>query len=85
MEACDAGDQHLPVADVGVTGISFSLRGGTTWDQPTYTGNSARHCLGPAACVVDPNGPIGTLPGCAELNLVSDGDPSLVLRTSAVK
>jgi hypothetical protein len=80
MEACNAGDPTTcPFTDdVGVSGISFSLNGGSTWDQPTYTGNSARHCLGPAACVVDPNGPIGTLPGYAELNLVSDGDPSLV-------
>jgi len=80
MEACNAGDPTTCpfTEDVGVSGISFSLNGGSTWDQPTYTGNSARHCLGPAACVVDPDGPIGTLPGYAELNLVSDGDPSLV-------
>lgn len=80
MEACNAGDPTTCpfTADVGVSGISFSLDGGQTWQQPTYTGNSARHCLGPDPCTVDPNGPIGTLPGYAELNLVSDGDPSLV-------
>lgn len=80
MEACNAGDPTTcPFTDmVGVSGISFSLDGGNTWDQPVYTGNSARHCLGPAECVVDPDGPIGTLPWYAENNLVSDGDPALV-------
>ncbi len=79
MEACNAGDPTTcPFTDgVGSSGIAFSLDGGATWTQPIYTGNSARACLGPAACVVDPTGPIGTLPWFSENGLVSDGDPTL--------
>ena len=78
MEACNAGDPTTcPFTDgVGVTGIQFSFDSGTTWHQPTYTGWTARDCLGPAPCA--PNvGPIGTLPWYYENGLVSDGDPAL--------
>jgi hypothetical protein len=78
LEACAAGDSSTcPFTEgVGVTGVSFSFDGGHTWDQPTYTGYTARHCLGPAEC--DPSvGPIGTLPWYYENGLVSDGDPTL--------
>jgi hypothetical protein len=80
MEACNAGDPTTcPFTDgVGGSGIAFSLDGGATWTQPTYTGSSARACLGPAACTVNPAGPIGTLPWYSENRLVSDGDPTLV-------
>jgi hypothetical protein len=80
MEACAAGNpSSCPFTDgVGVSGITFSLDGGTTWIQPTYTGYSARNCLGPAPCVPNPAGPISTLPWFYESGLVSDGDPSLV-------
>jgi hypothetical protein len=80
LEACAAGDNTTCpfTAGVGVTGVSFSLDGGTTWVQPDYTGYSARGCLGPTECVPVVGGPIGTLPWFYEEGLVSDGDPSMV-------
>jgi hypothetical protein len=83
MEACNAGsDNTCPFTDgVGGSGIYFSFDSGTTWTQPTYTGWSARNCLGTVgdsdpAC--EPQvGPIGTLPHYFENGLVSDGDPAL--------
>ncbi len=79
VEACNAGDPtSCPFTDgVGTAGISFSTDRGATWTNPTYTGYSARNCLGPAECVPDPNGPIGTLPWYYENGLVSVGDPAL--------
>jgi hypothetical protein len=78
MEACNAGDPTTCpfTAGVGGSGIHFSFDGGKTWTQPTYTGLTARHCLGPAECVPEV-GPIGTLPWYYENGLVSDGDPAL--------
>jgi len=78
VEACAAGDPTTCpfTAGVGVSGIYFSLDGGATWTQPTYSGWSARACLGPAACIPTV-GPIGTLPWYYENGLVSDGDPTL--------
>src|ERR671933_765057 len=82
MEACNAGaDTTCPFTEgVGVSGIYFSFDNGTSWIQPTYTGWTARHCLG--APGPDPGctphvGPIGTLPKYYENGLVADGDPAL--------
>jgi hypothetical protein len=78
LEACNAGDPTTCpfTAGIGVSGIYFSFDGGQSWVQPTYSGWSARNCLGPAACV-PAVGPIGTLPKYFENGLVADGDPSL--------
>src|SRR5262249_56452046 len=78
MEACNAGDPTTCpfTAGVGGSGVYFSFDGGHSWTQPTYTGWSARDCLGPAACAPHV-GPIGTLPHYFENGLVSDGDPAV--------
>jgi hypothetical protein len=78
MESCAAGDPSTcPFTDgVGVSGVYFSNSGGATWTQPTYSGWTARGCLGPAACTPQV-GPIGTLPHYFENGLVSDGDPAV--------
>jgi hypothetical protein len=77
-EACNAGDPtRCPfTAGVGTSGVYFSFDGGQSWTQPTYSGWSARGCLGPAACQPQV-GPIGTLPHYFENGLVSDGDPGV--------
>jgi hypothetical protein len=85
MEACNAGPPtDCPFTlDVGGSGVHFSFDQGHTWMQPTYTGLTARDCLGdPDPAVTDDvcvahTGPIGTLPGYADAGLVSDGDPAL--------
>jgi hypothetical protein len=78
LEACNAGDPTTCpfTAGVGLSGIYFSFDAGTTWTQPTYTGWTARHCLGPEPCV-PAVGPIGTLPWYYEEGLSSNGDPAL--------
>jgi hypothetical protein len=77
-ESCNAGDPTTCpfTAGVGVSGVYFSFDTGQSWQQPTYTGWTARGCLGPAECQPQV-GPIGTLPNYFEAGLVSDGDPSV--------
>ena len=80
MEACNAGDPTTcPFTDdVGVSGVQFSFDSGDTWTQPTYSGWTARHCVGPPGFTCTPGiGQIGTLPRYYENGLVSDGDPAL--------
>ncbi|WP_427889343.1 hypothetical protein ACQHIV_38930 [Kribbella sp. GL6] len=78
MESCAAGDPSTCpfTPGVGVSGVYFSFDSGTTWTQPTYSGWTARDCLGPAACTPGV-GKIGTLPRYFEAGLVSDGDPAV--------
>jgi hypothetical protein len=87
LEACNnRADNTCPfTAGVGVSGIYFSLNSGDSWQQPTYTGWTARDCLGLVGTLpsnpadnCDPHvGPIGTLPRYLESGLVADGDPAV--------
>jgi hypothetical protein len=87
LEACNnRADKTCPFTQgIGVSGIYFSDTGGSTWNQPTYTGWSARSCLGVIGTQpsnpldnCDPQvGTIGTLPRYYENGLVSDGDPAV--------
>jgi hypothetical protein len=84
LEECNVGpDTTCPFTPgVGVSGVYFSFDGGGSWNQPTYSGFSARNCLGVAGdstdtCTPDTAGPIGTLPWYEQEGLVSDGDPAV--------
>jgi hypothetical protein len=56
--------------DVGISGIYFSLDGGDSWVQPTYTGLTAR-------TGTPQIGPIHTLPDYFENGMSSHGDPAV--------
>jgi hypothetical protein len=88
LEDCNAGvDSSCPFTQgVGTTGIAYSTNAGASWNQPTFTGYSARNCTGvneppgvtsTDACVPQAGGPIGTLPWYFENGVVSDGDPAV--------
>lgn len=83
LEACNVGDDTTCpfTPGVGVSGVYFSVTHGDSWVQPTYTGWTARDCLGVAGTATDtcdPHvGPIGTLPDYFENGLASDGDPAV--------
>jgi hypothetical protein len=80
LEACNAGNpKDCPfTGGVGVSGVQFSFDGGDSWMQPTYTGWTARHCVGTPGFTCTPTvGPIGTLPWYFEEGLVSQGDPAV--------
>jgi len=78
LELCNAGAPNTCpfTPGVGVSGVSLSTNGGASYTQPTYTGLSARECVGPAECVPQ-IGPIGTLPRYFEAGLASNGDPAV--------
>ncbi len=89
-EACNVGDDtRCPFTDgVGVSGVYFSFDSGSTWHQPTFSGWTARDCMGIAGptdlggCngtggAIAHFGAIGTLPWYYENGLVSDGDPAV--------
>jgi hypothetical protein len=85
MEACNAGtDNTCPFTPgVGVSGVYFSFDSGDTWTQPSYSGWTARGCLGSIGST-DPDctptvGTIGTLPWYYENGLVADGDPAVAI------
>ncbi|MEP6660629.1 MAG: sialidase family protein, partial [Acidimicrobiales bacterium] len=56
--------------DIGISGIYFSLNGGDSWTQPTYTGLTAQSGTTHI-------GPIHTLPKYFENGMSSHGDPAL--------
>src|SRR5213080_4710390 len=68
LEACNAGnDTTCPFTpDVGGSGVYFSFDSGHHWTQPTYSGWTARNCLGVPGNSDPPCqpqvGPIGTVP-----------------------
>jgi hypothetical protein len=82
-EACNAGnDTSCPfTAGIGVSGFYYSSDSGHSWVQPTYTGWTARNCLGVVGNTDPPcapaKGSIGTIPWYFENGLVADGDPAM--------
>ena len=56
--------------DIGISGIYFSLNGGESWTQPTYSGLTAQNGTTHV-------GPIHTLPNYFENGMSSHGDPAL--------
>jgi hypothetical protein len=87
LEACNAADDTTCpfTPGVGTSGLSFSVNSGSSWVQPTYSGFSARTCLGapgpsdPSCAPLTPSqgGLIGTLPWYFETGVVSGGDPAV--------
>ena len=88
MEACNAGADNTCPFTHGRRRLRHLLldRPRHSWTQPTYTGLTARDCLGaagPATRAAPHTGPIGTLPNYDAHGLVSDGDPARRVRPAA--
>ncbi len=87
LEGCNVGaNNSCPFTQgVGVSGVYYSVNSGSSWNQPTYSGYSARDCLGVPSSSTDTctpktpsqGGQIGTLPWYYENGVVSDGDPAV--------
>ena len=82
LEGCNNGDDTTCpfTGGVGVSGVYFSDTSGASWMQPTYTGWTARDCVGvpgPDDTCSAHVGPIGTLPRYFEAGLIADGDPAV--------
>ena len=68
LESCDAGDPTTCpfTPGVGVSGVQFSINGGESWVQPTYTGLFGPRLPGPGGVCARPGRP--------------DRDPAQLLR-----
>jgi hypothetical protein len=64
---------------VGVSGVYFSFDSGHSWTQPTYPGGWTTADCDPTTPCKGHTGPIHTLPGYFEHQLVSFGDPALAV------
>jgi hypothetical protein len=76
--AVNAGTCLDRATGVGVSGVYFSFDKGHSWIQPTYQGWTTADC-DPLNPCKGHTGPIHTLPGYFENQLVSFGDPAVAI------